>query len=153
MKPVLLNILSLIFIFLACNKSSVYVHEFENNQWDHESDVGYNFEINNTNQNYDINLFFRNNLSYPYRNIYLLVELKKDDETIKKDTLQYAITNKYGQWYGKGVGDLKNNFFSYQRALRFTSTGGYSLNIKHGMRQNPLMGCENFGVKINKNNE
>ena len=104
MKPVLLKILSLIFIFLACNKSSVYVHEFENNQWDHESDVGYNFEINNTNQNYDINLFFRNNLSYPYRNIYLLVELKKDDETIKKDTLQYAITNKYGQWYGKGVG-------------------------------------------------
>ena len=72
MKSVLFNILSLIFIFMSCNKGSVYVHEFENNQWDHESNVGYNFEINNTNQNYNINLFFRNNLSYPYRNIYLL---------------------------------------------------------------------------------
>ena len=149
MKSILLSILSLIFIIPGCN-NAVYVHEFGNDQWDHESNVIHNFEINNTNQKYDIST---ETTLYPYRNIYLLVELKKDDETIKKDTLQYAITNKYGQWYGKGVGDLKNNLFSYQRALRFTSTGEYSLNIKHGMRQNPLMGCENFGVKINKNNE
>ncbi len=153
MRSVLLSILSLIFIIMGCNKNSVYVHDFENDLWDHKSNVNHNFEINSTNQKYDINLFFRNNLSYPYRNIYLLVELKKGDKTIKQDTLQYAITNKYGQWYGRGIGDLRSNFFKYQINFRFKSTGNYSLNIKHGMRQNPLRGCENFGVKISESNE
>ena len=152
MKSILLSILSLIFIIMGCN-NAVYVHEFENDQWDHESNVIHNFEINNTNQKYDINLFFRNNLNYPYRNIYLLIKLKKGAETIKEDTLQYAITNKYGQWYGRGVGDIRNNFFNYQRNFQFSSAGDYSINIIHGMRQNSLLGCENFGVKINESNE
>ena len=96
----------------------------------------------------DLFLFFRNNINYPYRNIYILLEIYNHDDLIKTDTLQYAITDKYGRWYGNGIGNTRDNYFLIEKNFKFEHAGEYTFKLQHGMRSNPLLGSEKIGLKI-----
>jgi len=90
-------------------------------------------------------------MNYSFQNIYLLIETHFKDQIISVDTLQYRITDKYGRWYGRGIGDTRDNYFMFEEIKRFNLSGEYSFKLEHGMRQNPLKGVNKIGFKIEKN--
>ena len=67
---------------------------------------------------------------------------------MRKDTLEYLITNKYGQWLGNGLGKMKSNHFIVDENMIFDQAGEYEFVIQHGMRKNPLEGVNKVGLKI-----
>ena len=64
------------------------------------------------------------------------------------DTLEYLITDKYGQWLGSGSGEMKDNYLIFNENFIFKKSGKYNLTVQHGMRNNPLIGINKLGVKI-----
>tara|TARA_Y100000994_G_scaffold248697_1_gene257270 strand:+ start:2433 stop:2930 length:498 start_codon:yes stop_codon:yes gene_type:complete len=134
-----------IMIF-SCNTSQSFTHSFVDNNWHFEDSVVFTCNIEHI-KNYNLELFFRNNLDYPYRNLYLLVEIHHNQNIIKTDTLQYPITDRYGKWLGRGLGKTRDNYF-LEKLTMFEKTGKYKFIFTHGMRQNPLTGSNTIGMKI-----
>ena len=136
-------------IIFSCNNAQSFTHSFENNSWHFEDSVVFTCDIEHL-KNYNLELFFRNNLEYPYRNLYLLVEIHHNQNMIKIDTLQYPITDKYGKWLGRGFGKTRDNYFLEELEI-FEKTGEYKFIFTHGMRINPLIGSNAIGMKITLN--
>ena len=136
---------------LSCNNNQIFLHSFNENNWDYRDSVMFFFNIDNTSKPYNLSLFFRNTLDYSYRNIYFFVEISYGDNVFLYDTLQYSITNKYGQWLGGGMGYKKDNYFDFKENVIFQNKGQYRFAIKHGMREDQLMGTSEVGFKIQTN--
>lgn len=136
-----------IIILFGCNKSSSFTHSFPENHWNFEDSIVFNYNIDDVSQNYNIELFFRNNFDYPYRNLYLFLEVHYLDSVIRRDTLEYPITDNYGKWLGRGLGKTRDNYF-LENMTGLAGVGRYKFIITHGMRKNPLIGVNNIGVKI-----
>ena len=81
----------------------------------------------------------------------MFVEILHLNNIIRTDTIQYAITDKYGRWYGQGIGDTRDNYFLFETKMNFPEAGAYTFNIIHGMRTNPLLGCNRLGLQISEN--
>ena len=95
-----------------------------------------------------VSFFLRNTLDYPYRNLFLLLETQHKSDVAKKDTVQYLISNKYGQWLGRGMGKMRDNYFILNENMLFRDSGNYKMIVRHGMRENPLAGINTLGFKI-----
>lgn len=147
------SIFSLIFscgvIICSCNKPQSFTQSFIDNNWHFEDSVVFVCDIEHV-KNHNLELFFRNNLEYPYRNLYLLVEIYYEENILKIDTLQYPITDSYGKWLGRGFGKTRDNYFLEELEI-FENTGQYKFVLTHGMRQNPLTGSNTIGMKITAN--
>tara|TARA_B100000427_G_C15191583_1_gene456242 strand:+ start:55 stop:513 length:459 start_codon:yes stop_codon:yes gene_type:complete len=137
--------------FLGCNNKISLIHNFDEAEWDYTKTVIFNFDINDTSKTYDLMMVFCNTLNYQYQNLYLIIETRHKNNTISTDTVHYNITDKYGKWLGKGGGSIKNNYFNYKNNVVFDQIGTYSLELKHGMRTNPLPGSSSIGVQIIQN--
>ena len=145
-------IICFVCVGLGCENKKTFIYKFDNEQWDIEKDtIRFTYHNNDVETPHDVSIFFRNNINYPYRNIYIFVEILHNNDVIQMDTLQYEITDKYGRWHGNGVGDTKDNYFLFDKNLELQNVGFYTFNITHGMRNNPLIGCNKIGLKISKN--
>ena len=54
-------------------------------------------------------IYIRNNLQYPFSNLFLIARLKTGDSLLLCDTLEYAMANAQGQWLGKGFLEVKES--------------------------------------------
>jgi len=127
------------------------MYDFSGNTWDFQQPINFNLNIDDTTSNYSIFIFFRNTIEYPYQNIYFLIQTQHEDAIIQRDTVQYAITNKYGKWLGSGIGKTRDNYFIFEEQQVFQKDGVYTISIQHGMRENPLKGANKIGLKLKKN--
>ena len=150
MKKCFLSILIVsVFVLISCNKSKSFTHSFAENRWDFKDSVVFICDIDET-KAHNLELFFRNTLDYPYRNLYLLLEIHRDKNILQIDTLQYPITNKYGKFLGRGLGKTRDNYFLEELTI-FKTPGKYKFILTHGMRTNPLTGSNAIGIKITLN--
>jgi len=149
-----LNLFNVIFFITimsligACNRPETFLHNFSEKKWNATDSVIFSFDIDGINNEKSISFFFRNNLDYPYRNIFLFIELHNDDRVVGVDTVQYLISNKYGQWLGRGLGKTRDNYFIFNHQYFFPDSGEHKIIIRHGMRSSQLVGAVKFGVKI-----
>ncbi|MBF24971.1 MAG: hypothetical protein CMP49_00410 [Flavobacteriales bacterium] len=141
----------ILLILFSCNKKVISTYQVDENSWSANDSIIFDFNISDTVSTYNLSFFIRNTLDFEYRNIFLLINTNYNNATIKKDTVEYAITNKSGQWLGRGFGDMKDNYLIFEENLIFNNTGQYELSVKHGMRSEPLIGINTFGFKLNKN--
>ena len=136
-------------VFFSCQRNQNFIYDFANEYWDYNLPVEFIFNINDTTSTYNSYLFFRNNLNYEYQNIYFLIETKHLGQRIKLDTVQYVISDKFGKWKGRGIGQTKDNYFILNEDVAYNK-GDYNIIIKHGMRKDLLIGANKLGFKITK---
>ena len=145
-------IFSIFLVFLlgfwGCQKHTTFIYDFEKTNWNINDSVVFIYDVKSVDLHYDLIIFFRNHIDYQYQNLYILIETYCDDLFLKKDTLQYAISDKYGRWKGDGLGDTKDLNLLFKTKKKFEKTGAYKFKIQHGMRQNPLIGTNKIGLKI-----
>ena len=141
-------IILFLILLCSCKQSSVDIHTFPNNVWNKEDSIVFTFSIDDTIAAYDLSFFLRNKLDYQYRNLFLLVELAYAEQIVNTDTLEYSITNKYGQWLGRGLGNVKDNYLMFNKNRTFKKSGDYKIIIRHGMRNHQLIGVNKLGFKI-----
>lgn len=129
----------------------------DNGVWNKDSIVRFTFGELDTVQPYNMFINIRNDRTYPYSNLFLIAELGYPNGDVVRDTLEYEMAARDGQWLGSGQGSLKENKLWYKENIVFPSSGVYTLELSHAMRKNgqvdgivELEGITDVGYQIEK---
>jgi len=137
-------------IFLSCNHKTFYhkTLRIQNEAWNMDSTLVYEFSIIDSLQFYNFYIDVRNTTDYPYQNLYLFFTTQFPDSTIFTDTLNCILCDVYGRWTGKGSGKIKENRFVLKSKVRFQQKGDYVFSVQQAMRETDLKGITDFGITL-----
>jgi len=156
-KKNLLSIIAIIFItvltFSGCKKNIIF-YKFEKippKNWDKNNFIIFKPTINDTLSVVNISILIRHNNSYPNQNLFLFVKTISPLGFYVKDTVLINLADDKGKWYGKGFANIWTHEILYKKNVKFPFQGIYTFQIEQAMRNNPLPGIVNIGIKISKN--
>jgi len=149
-------VMGLLALLTACEQDPNVVYkenaDIENGKWYVKNAPSFRFTITDASIPYDLYYTLRNNLRYPYYNLYLTRYLTDDRGREIESRLDELILMdpKTGEPRGKGLGDLYDNKVLMKRAYRFARPGTYVMRIKQYMRQDPLPDVVSVGISVEK---
>jgi len=124
-------------------------HSFKNAEWDKDDICQFEISISDTISPHQIFIETRNNNSYPYRNLWLFVDIQTPSGSVRRDTLCFDLANDFGKWYGQGLSLYKLEV-RYEESFIFRKSGTYTFSFQHGMRDDVLKGISEIGIKVKK---
>tara|TARA_B110000459_G_scaffold49146_1_gene54828 strand:+ start:582 stop:1046 length:465 start_codon:yes stop_codon:yes gene_type:complete len=150
-----LVLIATIVMFISCDRSIVFEEykSFENQNWNTDSVVFFNYAITDTISKNIVKIKLRHTVEYEFQNLFLFIE------TDLNDTIELMLANKEGMWLGSGIGDVREFEFEYQNAKLFSKKGSYSFKIEQAMRYGVaekiqvLNNVLAVGLSIEKQNE
>ena len=150
-KTAFLLSFGILTLLTACNNKVFYEKSdsIEQGVWDKNDILHYQFEIKDSMEYYDIYVNVRNSIDYKYQNLYLFLITEYPGGSRFTDTLGCILCDRYGEWYGKGSGELRDNNLLLMQQVRFQRTGVYNLYVEQAMREDELSGITDFGIRIN----
>ncbi len=136
----------IVFSILIVSCADSYYNETKNleNGWKKNQLQKFEFNTKESDAYFDVNLIVRNNNNYAYRNLWLFATLDG-----KKDTLQYLLADKEGNWLGNGALKTKEIYFNLYQD-RILKKGNHTLILQHAMRVDTLKGLVDITVEIVK---
>lgn len=129
----------------------------ENHQWNANNNI--NFIVSNSDTISTNNVFIniRNNKNYEFSSLFLIAKMEFPSGYRVIDTLEYEMTDAYGNWLGQGFTDIKENILFYKENVVFAEKGEYKFNVYHATRsvndiegKTPLKGITDVGLRIEK---
>lgn len=150
-------------VFSSCDSNRVF-DEYKSvpNQWNKDSIISFKITPPDSINNYNLYVNLRNNNSYKYSNLFLIVEMNYPNGKTVKDTLEYKMADPSGKLLGSGFTDIKENklwYKGFEDPFVFNELGEYKINIQHAMRQNGqvngienLEGVTDIGFRIEHSN-
>ena len=147
----LLLIAPLLFLITACTSKEIFseFHSFSDATWSRSEKVNFEVSVLDSTQQYDVFLEIRNNNDYPFRNLWLFVDITTPDGKQRRDTINAELADVYGKWYGKGV-SLYTYSFPYELKIQYPNTGAFIYSITQGMREESLNGISDIGLTVSK---
>lgn len=141
----------LLGVFFSCSEKEVFseFHSFSKAEWGQNDILKFQVPVYDTLSYYDVFLELRNNNDYPFRNIWLFIDSESPNGEVRSDTLNAELADIYGKWYGKGIG-VYTYSFPYELHMQYKDTGTYVYSIRQGMRENPLKGISDIGLRVSK---
>jgi gliding motility-associated lipoprotein GldH len=138
-------------VFISCSHNEVFFeyHSIKNATWTRDNIADFEVNITDSIQLYEVSVEIRNNEDYPFSNIWLFVDFKTPEGSVRTDTISADLADIYGKWYGTGL-SLHSLSIPYEQSIRFPYTGIYTYSIRQGMRNNPLKGISDIGLKVSK---
>jgi gliding motility-associated lipoprotein GldH len=146
------SLIGLLYLFgVSCSHNEIFFeyHSFKTGNWNREDAAVYRINIDNTEHLFDVSLEIRNNNDYRFRNIWLFIDFQSPEGYIRTDTVGFDLADVYGKWYGSGI-SLYSLTIPYEKSVRFPNKGVYTYSIRQAMRENPLKGISDIGLKISK---
>lgn len=151
-KYPILILLCLSPIFFSCSNETVYQEniDFKTGKWPSAYAAQFPFIIQDTSKTYDLVYMLRNNLDYPYYNLYLKYSIKDTLGNKLDENLQELILSnkKTGKPFGSGFGSTYDHQFYSVKNFSFPYNGTYYFHIIHYMRKDSLDGIQSIGLKI-----
>jgi len=136
-------------VFSSCDSNRKF-DEYKSvpNQWHKDSIISFKITPPDSINNYNLYVNLRNNNSYKYSNLFLIVEMNYPNGKTVKDTLEYKMADPTGKLLGSGFTDVKENklwYKGFEEPFVFNELGEYKINIQHAMRHNgQINGIENL---------
>ena len=99
-----LFLIGTIVIFISCDSSIVFekYKSFENQEWNTDKVLSFDYTITDTISTYKLVLKVRHSVEYEYQNLFLFVTSDS-----LRDTIEVVLADKSGRWLGSGVGDIR----------------------------------------------
>lgn len=116
--------------------------------WYLDDSRSFDFHITDHTVPVDFFLQVRNNKDYPYRNMYVFVDIDFPSGSNRRDTVSFILATPDGRWVGEGGGSTYDNDVMFIRRAMLPDTGRYSVRIGHGMRDSVLIGVERIGLIV-----
>jgi gliding motility-associated lipoprotein GldH len=142
----------LAIVTLACNRNVV----FEKNEaivghsWDIGDTLSFIAHIPDSAVFYDIYINVRNGGAYAYSNLFLFLQVQAPSGGQVTDTVEIALANNRGEWFGKGLGDMFFLSAPYRHNVKFALPGIYQFRMVQGMREQSLEEIYDMGLRIEK---
>ncbi len=137
-------------LFMACdNKRIVDVFEsVANESWAYADTVSVGFTVEDTTKTYNLYLNVRHSGTYAYRNMYVRMHLTNPQGERGTQVVSFELADATGKWYGKGLGDLYEYRVKWREGARFKLAGDYQVQIEQFMREDPLPGISDIGLRL-----
>jgi gliding motility-associated lipoprotein GldH len=147
-----LGIVFLIVLLWSCDQQRIFddYTAIPQHSWHKDSIVDFNVPIHDTLDNHNFYINIRNDVEYPYSNLWLFIELTQPDGQFVRDTFEVALANQAGEWLGEGIGGLKTRNAIYRRNIYFPVSGTYNIKLQQGMRNEIVKGISDVGIRIEK---
>ncbi len=117
------------------------------NNWTYAKTAKTTLEVKDPQQAYQVEFKLRHTSAYRYSNLFVVMTLK--GEGLYKNTrYQFKLAKADGEWLGKGSGDIFSYSFPLLKDHRFAKAGKYEISIEQNMRDNPLLGISDIGIRI-----
>ena len=155
-----MKLISRLFIFalffVSCSSNTVFedYKSFENQSWNADSTVVFNFSITDTTIGNKLIVKVRHTVDYEFQNLFLFLS-RSSEQT---DTVELSLAYKSGEWLGTGIGDVRELEFEYEQVV-FSKKGEYTFEIEQAMRYGKLEKIQNLnhvsaiGFSIQKQDE
>lgn len=149
MRSIGLSVFILIFFLLTSCSDSDLVNPYEfSNGWKNGEVVQFDFKGTETKKNQNLFLILRHNKNYSFSNIFLITEMKFENDSIKRDTLEYRLSEKNGKWLGKTRLSIVEHTLPFKKNLEILKDSTYSITITNSMRLinqvSPIQNLENI---------
>lgn len=135
----------------------IYPHRFERNveipgqDWAYSFMPEIRFTVTDTTSHYDVYITLRHTEAYAYRNLWLKIHTRRPGENkFRTEQLELILQDEEGRWLGKGMDDIYELRLPLFSSIRFTQKGEYVIKLEQVMRDNPLSGILNAGIRIEK---
>lgn len=144
----------ILFSMMSCQNNDVFSQysSVPVNGWNKDSAFNFNVHISDVQLRYNVYVNVRNRGEYPYQNMWLFLEKMSPDSTITKDTINFYLADQRGKWLGSGVGQSFEMPVLYQQNISFPKQGTYRYRIFQGMRDTILVGVNDIGIRVEKQN-
>ena len=80
---------------ISCKQNQALLHDFENSSWNSKDSVVFSFDVLDHTESKNMSFFLRNNLDYPYRNIFFLVVRVESEYFLIKFFITLSFLDKY----------------------------------------------------------
>lgn len=129
----------------------------ENHEWYSENNLEFIVSNSDTISLKNVFINIRNNKNYEFNSIFLIAKMEFPSGYKVVDTLEYEMTDAYGNWLGSGITDIKENILFYKENVIFSERGDYIFNVQQATRsvsdiegKSPLQGITDVGLRIEK---
>ncbi len=146
-----LPLLMLIALAISCRPVELYERQknIPDGKWDWDEKLLYTLTIPDSATDYNIYAVIRHSASYPYRNIWLRIGLQgpgSDSVSFQNFNIPLASND---QWLGAGMNDVyERRVKLFGQPVRFQHTGQVLFSMQHIMREDPLPGLLQAGIRI-----
>lgn len=132
-----LMVFGMLLLLSSCDKQRVFDEYKElDGKWKKDNKISFSFDQKDTVSKYNMFINVRNNNSYPFNNLFLIVHMQEPgSKLVKVDTLEYPMANADGSLMGEGFTDIKESKLWYQEKYRFAKPGKYTVSIQHAVRK------------------
>ena len=134
----------------ACDPNRIYESNIKipAEGWRYTDHARFEVDIIDTISPCNIYINVRNNSSYKNMDLWLFVDVFSPVGFMERDTVQIMLADHRGKWYGHGLGDKFDVRMVFRKNVRFPATGKYIFEYEHAMRDEPLAGIEDIGLRI-----
>ncbi|MDR1683397.1 MAG: gliding motility lipoprotein GldH [Candidatus Symbiothrix sp.] len=134
---------------MACGQIDTFseFHSFPQLEWKQSEAVRFEAPVTDLSKYYDVFIEIRNNNQYPFANLWLFIDMKMPDGTVRSDTIPVQLADVYGKWFGTGIGTYSLSYL-YKEHFQYPDTGIYVYIIRQGMRKEILNGISEVGLRI-----
>lgn len=119
-----------------------------NQHWTYAQPIKTVVEITNTTQNYNIFINLRHTDAYKYANIWFKVTIVSPDKKKKTERIEFNLATTDGAWLGTTAGNLFTCQLPYKENFKFSQKGKYLIVVEQNMRDNPLDGINDLGLRV-----
>lgn len=147
------NLLILSGILCSCDPSRIYEDNFRipDNEWRRAERARFEVEITDTVSSCNMYINVRNNSQYKYMELWLFVDSYLPKGSVVRDTVKIMLADHYGKWLGHGLGDKYDSRILFRRNIHFPDPGTYVFEYEQATRDEPLIGIEDVGLRIELN--
>lgn len=152
MRAAAYSLILISVLFISCDKNRVFEDNavIKDNQWFLNNKPVFYVDIKDTTSAYNIYFNVRNTGNFKYSNLFILLTVQGPKSKAETNRYEFRLANPDGKWLGSGLGDIYSNRIKLEEKIMFPKKGVYSFTVEQNMRDNPLEGIEDVGIRIEK---
>jgi len=81
---------------------------------------------------------------------WLFVDIHSPNGMVATDTVKIMLADHRGKWLGHGLGSKFDTRLVFRKNIQFPVSGKYVFEYEQAMRDEPLTGIEDIGLRIEK---
>jgi gliding motility-associated lipoprotein GldH len=150
-----LVVVGLATVLFSCDSNRVYEtnKDFDDGFWSMRDTARFVFTIEDTTQNYNVQVNVRNTLDYETARLFLNYSLLDSSGNVMRERLleQFLFDRKTGEPLGEsGLGDVYQHAFTVEPNIKFSYRGKYEVRLSHMMRVDSLQEVLSVGVRVER---
>lgn len=137
----------------GCAKLDVYEKNVSipKYEWSYSYIPSFEFAITDTASSYEIYVVLRHTDAYRYNNIWLNLGTKFPGDSTRYQRFEFQLGSDAGGWEGTGMDDIWEVRKPVTKGpIKFGKAGNYIFTLAQVMRENPLPGIMNAGIRVQR---